>query len=153
MDHEAPAPRRRPSAGWILTVLFVVLGGAYAFFLFAIFFFGALDNVDSLRSTAYFFLIMAIVAFGVLLFMGAAPADHEGWEEEEAVSETDLDQEAVPEEEVSELAEPVATGIMECPACGRQNPPGANFCNACGTRLTPSIEGGPDDSANDPDQG
>jgi zinc-ribbon domain len=138
MEERTMAIRQRPSTGAVLATVFVVLATAYALLLFVMFLTADIDNAKTLRSTAVFLLILSGVAFGALLFSGAV-GDH--------VEETGERQEpdgvaiTLPDEVVQGGA-PGVESTAGCPNCGQVNPAGANFCNACGTRLVPDSEGG-----------
>jgi len=121
--------------GWMLTVLFAVLVAAYALFLFVIVFIADLSDVDSLRGTAAFLLILTVVAFGALLFLGSGTMTRVDDEEEQDLLESSGEPDLPPEPAVADV--PGA-----CPNCAKVNPEGANFCNSCGTRLSPVPEGG-----------
>jgi len=119
--------------GWMLTVLFAVLVAAYALFLFVIVFIADLSDVDSLRGTAAFLLILAVAAFGALLFVGSGTMTDVDDEEEEDLLESPGEPDLPPEPAAAAVADVPGA----CPNCAKVNPEGANFCNSCGTRLSP----------------
>ena len=113
---------RQLSVGWMLSVLLVVLVAAYALLLFILTFFADLSSVDSLRFSAAFMLLAAVVTFGALMFFGSGTM-LEPIEEDEATAPP------------AEVETPSARGHPSpavCPSCGQDNPAGANFCYSCG---------------------
>jgi Double zinc ribbon len=123
----------------MLAVLFVVVAATYVAVLLAILFIADLGNVGSMRSTAVFLLVCAVVCFGALLFVGTGAMAIDGDEGDEALPE----REALPiEEDASAKKAAVERAVNACPECNNENPHGANFCNACGAKLSPDSEGG-----------
>jgi zinc-ribbon domain len=122
---------------WLLTVFLVVLVAAYVLFLFILYFVADVDQVDSIRSTAAFLLIVSAVAFGALLFAASGTITAE---DETGAAE---DEHAVTPDEAfrGEDTGPVPAEEPGCPNCGQMNPPEANFCNHCGHRLADRSEG------------
>ena len=118
---------RQLSVGWMLSVLLVVLVAAYALLLFILTFFADLSSVDSLRFSAVFMLLAAVVTFGVLMFFGSG-----------TMLEPLEDDEVLESPGVSPLppARP-STSPAVCVSCGQDNPAGANFCYSCGTSFAP----------------
>ena len=133
--------------GWLLTVLFVVLVAAYALVMFILYFLAGIQDVSSLRRTAAFLLILAVVSFGVLIFFASGAISFS--DEEEAEPELLPEDEAPPEPEYGTVVKPEhpsAEGQEEveppaenvCPNCSQVNPERAKFCFECGTPLTQS---------------
>ncbi len=120
---------------WFLAVFLAVLVVAYAFILFLLLFVVGLSQVESLRATAAFLLILSAVAFGLLLFASSDTLT--------AGSDTAL------EAEDMAIAPRVDAGLEDsapaCPDCGQTNPTEANFCYNCGRRLN-LAEREPDDA-------
>lgn len=115
----------------MLTVLFVVLGAAYALFLLFMVFVADVSNVDSLRGTAAFLLVIAAVAFGALMFFGSGTmSDIEEEAEEDMAAPTATPPAPLP-------AAAAAPSPAVCASCGQENPDVAKFCFACGTSLSP----------------
>lgn len=127
----------------MLTVFFVVLAAAYTLFLLFMVFVADVKNVDSLRGTAAFLLIIAAVTFGALMFFGSGTmSDTEEEAEDIAVSMT-----APPTPLPAATAAP---SPVVCAGCGQVNPAGANFCFSCGAGFTyeaPKEEAMPDQPA------
>jgi hypothetical protein len=134
--------------GWMLTVLFVVLVAAYAFFLFLLSFVADINNVDSLRFTAVFMLLAAVVTFAVLMFTGSGTMLEEIPQEESDA----LPAAPAPPVPVTDVAETP----MICASCGQENPAAARFCFACGASFRAAhdapTEEGPDARDDEPDE-
>ena len=111
----------------MLSVLLVVLVAAYALLLFILTFFADLSSVDSLRFSAVFMLLAAVVTFGALMFFGSGTL-LEPLEEDEVLESPGVSR--PPPDTVS--ASPAV-----CASCGQDNPAGANFCYSCGASLAP----------------
>ena len=111
----------------MLTVLLVSLTAAYALILFILSFLADVSSVDSLRFTAVFMLLAAVVTFAVLMFFGSGTM-LEPLEEDEIV-----------ESPAVSPSPPAALSVsaVVCESCGQENPAGANFCYSCGTSFAP----------------
>ena len=116
--------------GWMLTVLFVVLGAAYALFLLFLVFVADVSNVDSLRGTAAFLLIVAAVTFGALMFFGSGTMSDTEDEAEEDIAVSM----ATPPRPLPAATAAPSTAV--CGNCGQENPARANFCFSCGAGFT-----------------
>jgi hypothetical protein len=126
----------------MLSVLLVVLVAAYALILLFLVFVADVNNADSLRGTAAFFLMVATVTFGALMFFGSGTmSDTEEEEEDIAVS--------VPTPPMPLPAATAASSPAVCATCGQENPSGANFCFSCGAGFdeAPEDEAMPDQPA------
>jgi hypothetical protein len=95
------------------------------------------SDVASLRRTLVFLAIVAVVTFGLLLFLGPGTMgdieDDEGEEsfDTESAIEDEVD---VTESEVPETGEEseVSAAPLICENCRQANPAQAKFCFACG---------------------
>ena len=113
----------------------VVLLTSLAFVLFTLAFIADISDVERFGDLAAFVLILAAVAFGVLLFVAANSA-----EEGETPDAFDFG--------TIEATGEVTGGpaLAFCPACGLEAPSGSRFCGQCGANLA---ESGPSDASDD----
>ena len=125
----------------MLSVLLVVLVAAYTLLLFIITFFADASSVDSLRFSAVFMLLAAVVTFAVLMFFGSGTM----------LEPLEEDVPPEPQAEFKDDLPGLAPSPAVCARCGQENPSGANFCYSCGASFAPEpVKEEASDSANIP---